>query len=154
MKCNCRHCFVQNTSWSGDGGDALDCYRANIESWTSGIPASLNVGSCMLYSHTYFLLYPQRLYSMLWHGRDTNSKIFVWEIFQKVGDEFLIPKLWCRWEDAVPVSLFLLHWEVSGFRRGFRLWIQSRERCSPLMLTNLGNRHKQSTFLYLYLPIS
>lgn len=140
MKCNCRHCFVQNTSWRGDGGDALDWYRANIESLTSGIPASLNAGSCTLYSHTPFFFHPQRLYSMLWQRRDANSKIFVWEVFQKVGDEFLFPKWRCRQEDAVPVSPFLLHWCV--LRRGFRLWIQSGESCPPLMLTNWGTGTK------------
>lgn len=62
------------------------------ESWTSGIPASLNAGARRLYSHAPLLFLPQRLYSMLWQERDTHSKILVWEGFQKVGDEFLIPR--------------------------------------------------------------
>lgn len=57
MKSNQRHCFLANIAGRGDGGDAPYWYRKISESWTSGIPASLNAGACRLYSHAPFLFF-------------------------------------------------------------------------------------------------
>lgn len=108
----------------------LDWYRTNTR--VLGIRSAL-LAECWAsrqYWHTPFL-FPERLFSTLWQERDIDSERAVWDVFQKVGDDFLIPRLWCRREDAVPLSGFLLDGrfclgEVSGFdfkvERGAHLW--------------------------------
>lgn len=104
------HCCLPSTAGRGNGGDALDWYWTNSTVLDSRNPCLTEywIGCIVM------LFLSQRLYSMLWRERDTENKILFWEGFQNVGDEFLFPRLWCRKEDAVSVSVSvcLLYWHV------------------------------------------